>query len=295
MKKSCHPLQKKIKSSIEAIRRLIENGVNLQGEFSRDEYFEDDRTQYPISAAISSNRNDVFDLLLEMDVDANSPQSKGDYNTTIGHAACSADYHCYFLLLDNGVDIFPTCTSTNFNISPLHVVVSAAADDESDGVDEEDDDDFKRRISTLLQRMPDDGIDTLCFYHHGNAWPNIPKSPLHIACEAGSANVIRYLLECGATADTLALCLICFYDKLDVVEQLIANGAQPEFHNRKIKQPIHVAAEHGFVEIVDFLISKGVDINVRDDRYNYSAIGWAKFKDYRCGDVVELLESHGAR
>ena len=52
------------------------------------------------------------------------------------------------------------------------------------------------------------------------------------------------------------------------------------------------AAHQGCSDTAELLISKGADINAKDD-YNWTALMYAASKGYK--DICELLKSHGAK
>jgi len=51
------------------------------------------------------------------------------------------------------------------------------------------------------------------------------------------------------------------------------------------------AAEYGYIEIAEFLIDKGADINAKT-RYSYTCLMYAERNGY--SDIVELLKKRGA-
>jgi ankyrin repeat protein len=103
---------------------------------------------------------------------------------------------------------------------------------------------------------------------------------LHVAAAAGSVSLTRLLLAAGAsvdrvvgsaasgiiTADSTALCIAARADAVDVAELLCSAGAavdpvdikgQPLEHG-----PLAVAAEHGSIAMVRFLVGKGAKLDV---------------------------------
>jgi len=55
---------------------------------------------------------------------------------------------------------------------------------------------------------------------------------------------------------------------------------------------LHVATEHGAMDLVRLLLEAGADPNIRDGKYEGTALEWAEF----CGwpEIAELLRGCGA-
>ena len=97
-----------------------------------------------------------------------------------------------------------------------------------------------------------------------NAANDLGATPLWIACETGSAPMVKALLQAGANPN-LALLL----------------G----------ETPLMVASRSGNADIVEQLIRKGAEVNARAAR-GQTALMWAVAQQHP--DVVKVLLAHGA-
>ena len=68
------------------------------------------------------------------------------------------------------------------------------------------------------------------------------NTALHLACEGGEKEIVKLLLEKGATIDGIIY-----------------------VRNVRGEAPIHFAAGYGYEGIVDLLLERGVEIDVRDN------------------------------
>ncbi|ELR23787.1 ankyrin 2,3/unc44, putative, partial [Acanthamoeba castellanii str. Neff] len=98
-------------------------------------------------------------------------------------------------------------------------------------------------------------------------------SPLYVACDAGSEDVIEYLL---ANADRIRLNVdagnqngatplyISWYEpgRVSQVEKLIAAGANLEARRKSGATPLLIAASYGQSEVVERLLAAGAQVNI---------------------------------
>ncbi|MFP3033890.1 MAG: ankyrin repeat domain-containing protein, partial [Wolbachia sp.] len=78
---------------------------------------------------------------------------------------------------------------------------------------------------------------------------------------------------------------------LDIVNTLIANGADLGTKTDKLNTPLHLAAENGHLDIVNVFIEKGLDVNAANNdraRPVHSAVQNGNL------EVVNALISHGS-
>ena len=78
---------------------------------------------------------------------------------------------------------------------------------------------------------------------------------------------------------------------LEVVELLVANGADVNTTDEKFQTPLQMAAYYGFVEVAVFLLSKGALVNA-GNRWQITPLHLASNFGHK--DVVELLLKRGA-
>ena len=99
-------------------------------------------------------------------------------------------------------------------------------------------------------------------------------TPLYLAAAEGRADVVEGLLEImdGVSVDELSttarrspLWVACNNNHFDVVELLLANGANVELSDTHGSTPILAASEEGHVDIVRKLLQSGARRDVADD------------------------------
>ena len=54
---------------------------------------------------------------------------------------------------------------------------------------------------------------------------------------------------------------------------------------------LHMSIENGVIEIAHLLLDAGADPNIRDDKYQATALGWARFFDR--DDFAALISAWG--
>ncbi len=77
----------------------------------------------------------------------------------------------------------------------------------------------------------------------------------------------------------------------EIVELLIAYGADVNLKDNDGQTPPHWATKHGYQEIVELLIARGADVNLKDND-GQTPLHWATKHAYQ--EIVELLIAHGA-
>jgi cytohesin len=126
---------------------------------------------------------------------------------------------------------------------------------------------------------------------------DIFKTPLHRAAIEGHKDVIELLLAKGADVEArcvsgaTALHYAAERDRTEITTLLIGNGTDVNIKNSKGDTPLHYAAKAGHKDIVELVISKGADINARDDE-GHTPLDIATSRNRK--DIVELLISKGA-
>ncbi|MFA6341906.1 MAG: ankyrin repeat domain-containing protein, partial [Fibrobacteraceae bacterium] len=79
---------------------------------------------------------------------------------------------------------------------------------------------------------------------------------------------------------------------LEIIQILGDAGAPLEIRGADTYYPIHLAVKGGHYDVVNYLISKNVDLNVTCGQ-GYSVLDWAKNEGYT--RIITLLKKHGAR
>jgi pectate lyase len=148
-------------------------------------------------------------------------------------------------------------------------------------------------------RWKEEGIDNTTIYTLTES-PEPPMS-LQEAAAVGDIDLIRSIIKKGTEVDAredtfykTALHRAAISGHKDVVELLLAKGADIEAGKFHIGTALHYAAEKGHKEIAELLIAKGADVNAK--RRGHPAGDTPLHSAVRAGykDIVELLLSKGA-
>ena len=115
------------------------------------------------------------------------------------------------------------------------------------------------------------------------------------AAGAGKLDAARMLLalmpDSQATKDRV-LRQAARGGRIDLVQLLLAQGANPDAADASRHAPLYFAASAGSADVVALLLEKGVDVN-RKDQYGFSALYAASGQGSR--DVIQMLLSRGAK
>lgn len=118
---------------------------------------------------------------------------------------------------------------------------------------------------------------------------------LEIALSRGNSEMIKLLLDAGATFDANDFCFAIDNSKGDaaIVQAFIDHGVDLDEGQTGIPEhtPLMYAAENGFVEIGELLLAKAADIN-KVDAFNDPAVNVAAF--YGQMEFVKMLVAHDA-
>jgi ankyrin repeat protein len=92
---------------------------------------------------------------------------------------------------------------------------------------------------------------------------------LEIACEKGYTEIVRLLLQKGASIKATYnrfthLYVACQNGHTEIVRLLLEKGAKIEA-TYKGYTPLHMACEKGYAEIVKLLLEKGANIYIKND------------------------------
>lgn len=116
---------------------------------------------------------------------------------------------------------------------------------------------------------------------------------LHAAVRTGDPKAIDTALEAGVDINTsAALELAILAERSEIVDHLIARGADVNKPGLTGNLPVVTAMRHNRTELMQHLVDKGADVN-RPDRRGMTALQHAQ----RLGrpDTVELLQRKGGR
>jgi tetratricopeptide (TPR) repeat protein len=123
-------------------------------------------------------------------------------------------------------------------------------------------------------------------------------TPLELAVLGGRKDVVESLIAKGADINAknkygdTPLITAVFNNKTEMAELLIAKGADINAKNPIGLTPLHLAAGGGLKEVAELLIAKGADINAKDQLLGLTPLHLAA--DGGLKEVAELLIAKGA-
>ena len=112
--------------------------------------------------------------------------------------------------------------------------------------------------------------------------------------EAAKALVAKGAQIDGRAYETTPLMRATFRNRLEMIEWLLENGADPNArgwlggHARGVTA-FHIAAENGLVDVIRRLRAAGGSSQIRDDLYHSVPAGWARFHGHP--ELAERIES----
>lgn len=127
------------------------------------------------------------------------------------------------------------------------------------------------------------------------------QTPLHLACREGHAEVVRVFLQyvsdkktsLNSTQDNegnTSLHLACKSGSEETVEILMLNGADLLARQHKGITPVHIAAQHGFIDIARTLMQHTkdtTDLTALVDIYHRTPLHQAAY--YNQVDMIKFL------
>ena len=124
-------------------------------------------------------------------------------------------------------------------------------------------------------------------------------TPLHLAAHFGQLDVVRLLLNKGASAkarSTNALQNFPIHaaaagQHAAVIQLLLKHGSSPDARQHGGWAPLHASAQTGDVASARILVEAGADVSVRADNQQ-RPLDMALTKGHQA--MVEFLEAHGA-
>ncbi len=115
-------------------------------------------------------------------------------------------------------------------------------------------------VKYLLQKNP----------HALNAVTEMGLSPLHLAAELGYLDIVKLLIEKGASVNAYdvknmtPLHWASLYGHTKVLEYLLANKANIKSRDKCNRTPLHLAAGSDNIKTVMFLVESGAETTAKD-------------------------------
>ena len=271
---------------LETVRMLVEAGADIVG--AGDDYevgvlgwatcfqrVRDDVAEYLLAhgarlnlwTAIALDRAEEVRALVAQDrslLDARMTRNHRR-RTALHHATALNRPRMVRLLLDLGADpnatdatgATPLATATQENANPAIVADLLAAGVPVDFLTAVNLKQYDRAEAMLREdpsRIGPDGRDTIA---------------LHLAVNKKNAEAIRWLIGHGSDVNAKRPMWDCNHTAL------------------------HMTVESGAIDIARMLLDAGADPNIRDDKYDATALGWADF--FGRGDFAALIRERGGR
>ena len=193
----------------------------------------------PIMAALESRNPEVVRLLAKAGADL----KVGFPYTPLGRSIAIKDVGLVRALIESGADV--NATPENGDSTPLDIAVR---------------EDSTEIVGLLL----DAGADP----HLVSRWSRNARggrSPLESATDPGKkavlAEFVKRGLVLGKGSAALLLCAATTHGDLAEVKRLVEGGAKVDSANAQGERPLSVAAIHGRLNIVKFLLRSGADPN----------------------------------
>lgn len=267
-----------------AVRLLVEAGADVDGKgddhavgvlgwascFNQVHadiavYLLDHGAMLNIWAAIALDRDDDLRAMIADDKSLLTAQMTRNQHrrTPLHHAAARNRLRMVRLLLELGADpnamdatgATPLTTASQERADPDIIAALLEAGARLDfltAINTGRHDEAEAMLRDDPARIGPDGADTVA---------------LHLAVNKKNVGAIRWLLSHGVAVNTKRSMWDCNHTAL------------------------HMTVESGTIDIARLLLDAGADPNVRDDKFNSTALGWAEF--FGRGDLAELIRENG--
>ncbi|MDQ1355397.1 MAG: hypothetical protein QG657_5707 [Acidobacteriota bacterium] len=222
-----------------------------------------------IFTAVGSGDIDTVRMLLEKDPGLIHSRDTSGYSL-LHRAAQNGRLQMIELLITKGLHIDERSHDGN-KLTPLHL---AACENQID------------TVALLLEKGAD--IDAVSKGAQYKEW-----SVLAFACWNNHKDMVELLIRKGVSLKPPALWCAVYRGNKGIVELLLAKGAVVEDTGSKAWEPLHVAVEKGYGDLVQLLLEHGADVNRRyyGNRIPLHEITYWK-KDHV--EITRLLLAYGA-
>jgi ankyrin repeat protein len=283
------------------IKNIIQSGSEatfMSQTIRADINAKDDNNNTALYYSVANGLTYIAKFLLEHGADVNIRNSN---NYTALIKAAKANYpDMVELLIQNGADVnirnWNGYTALNLAIDDMNfhittLMFGTKSDNVSKLVDE-----FIRnhsKIVNLLLSSNGADVDIRSGYRDQTA--------LHLACWHGHTETVKLLLQYNATINKVfdfrgdtPLFLAMFTSRPDIIELLLANGADVNYQNSYGTSALHIAGNSGPTEIAKLLLQYNATVNARNIR-GETPLTLAKKSSYGLpDDLIELLLENGA-
>lgn len=259
------------KNSAESCRSLLDLGA--------DPNVLNKALMSPLHLAVSLEHNHLVELLLAHGTTKGNLQ--GDLGNTPMMLACSIN-NCIALrmLLKQGAKL---CIQNRLGHYPIHAAAFAGA---------------RKALEVILTNGEELGHPKEA---HINYLDKSKSSPLHLAVRGGNVEAIRYCIASGGKVDqqqndkSTPLHLACTQGALEVVKMMLCSFDHVEdiinVTDGACQTPLHRSTIFDHVELAEYLISMGADLNCIDCKGNSPLLLATSCSAWR---TVTLLLSKGA-
>ena len=241
-----------------------------------------------LTYCIKCTKPDILDFILKYgdNIDVNMKSVNG--GTPLHYCAYTDNVDCTKVLLKYGAKI---CILSEHGYFPIHVAAFRCAN---------------QVFNLLLQEGKKQGCNKLSMLSFNDADNNKPlhasvqvcnieavklcldngskineicvidnSTPVHIACAQGSLDIlkvmfekqtelVRKVLHMKDTNHMTPLHKACMFDHVDIVDYLIQNGANINAEDKDKRSPLLLAASRNCVQVVCYLLEKDANFMLRD-------------------------------
>ncbi|KAM9436780.1 transient receptor potential cation channel subfamily A member 1-like isoform 3-T3 [Clarias gariepinus] len=236
-----------------AVEKNQESSCSLLLELGANPNIVNAAMMAPIHLAVSRDHNHLVQVLLSCSqTDVNLEGDLG--NTPVMFACCHNNCEALDLLLKHGAKL---CHQNKLGHYAIHTVAFSGAKD---------------AMEVLLRKGEELSVPTL---RHINYLDKSKSSPLHLAVRGGNTEVIKLCIAKGAKVDqqqcdkSTALHFACTQGAMEAVKAMLLPYKRRiddiiNIRDAANQTPLHRATLFDHVELAEYLVSKGADIDCVD-------------------------------